>query len=680
MTLAAPDFGSKVKTEQSVTSIASQRQYENRLLEAHDRVLRLIADDADLVDCLREIAEKLKELYAHAEIVIVASDPNSGERIGLAATIERLEKGFDPTNQSQACRSLNDLVDAGLANGLAAHERHLIKNHAGQSLGSILALARSSADLAHTGPEVFDSLALLAGYAIEATRRTQALMAANERFAALAKSIPGVVYQRVVRQNGDIGYTYISDAAQDLFGVSPDEILSNPQALFDCHGPDYYATFHERLLSASRALELWDVEATIITRDGTRKFTHAIARPHREPDGSVVWNGVILDQTRIKEAELEAAAASTRTRDAIIESIPQAFALYDPEDRLITWNSRFLELYPELVDVITTGTSYEALLRAEIEAGIDPIPDGEAFESYVEHRLGQHRSSECAIERQLPNGRWILINEHRTADGGVVVLHTDISELKDREAALARSNRELEAFASIASHDLQEPLRKVEAFGDRLKHKFGDTLGDDGTMYIERMQSAVSRMRALINDLLDYSRVSTKGRPFGPVNLSSVLSDVVSDLEVSIEEVGGEVSFEALPTIDADPTQMRQLFQNLIANALKFQRPGVQPKVEIRAEVMEKGSNIKRRRCRIDVVDNGIGFDMKYADRIFGIFQRLHTRNEYEGTGVGLATCRKIAERHQGVITVQSRTGVGTTFSIEVPCQQPKTDNRGVGR
>ena len=176
-----------------------------------------------------------------------------------------------------------------------------------------------------------ESLKLLTGYAIDSTRRTQALLSADERFAALAKNIPGVVYQRVVRPNGDIRYTYISDAAMDLFGVAPEEILSNPQALFDCHGPDYYATFHDRLLAASRTMKLWDVEATIITRDGTRKFTHALARPHKEADGSVVWNGVILDQTRIKEAEIEAAAASTRTRDAIIESIPQAFALYDPQ-------------------------------------------------------------------------------------------------------------------------------------------------------------------------------------------------------------------------------------------------------------------------------------------------------------------------------------------------------------
>lgn len=648
-----------------------------QILEAHTRVLQLIAGDANLADCLKEIAVRLKSLTGNAEAVILASDPNSGGTVSAATTATSLEASVRSLTSSHHDRRLETIEDIIAAHCLHVGLHHDVRNHHGQKLGAILILAEDSVPPISPDTKILDNFALLTGYAIEATGRTRALVAANERFAALAKNVPGVVYQRVVRPSGDIRYTYISDAAQDLFGVSPDEILSDPQALFDCHGPDYYATFHERLLAASRLLQLWDVEATIIARDGTRKFTHAIARPHREADGSVVWNGVILDQTRIKEAELGAAAASKRTRDAIIESIPQAFALYSPEDCLVTWNSRFLELYPELGDVIVTGTSYETFLRAEISAGIDPIAEELSLQDHVDQRLEMHRDSGHVLERQLPNGRWILVNEHHTADGGVVVLHTDITELKDREAALARSNRELEAFASIASHDLQEPLRKIDAFGDRLKRKYSEQLGEDGNMYIDRMRSSVSRMRALINDLLDYSRVTTKAKPFVPVDLTVVLQEVVSDLEVRIEDVDGEVVFNNLPAIDADRTQMRQLFQNLIANAMKFHRPGEPPRVEVRADIVERSKNVNPHRCRIDVIDNGIGFDMKYADRIFGIFQRLHTRAEYEGTGVGLATCRKIAERHQGEISVQSRPGEGTTFSIEVPIRQPKVELQG---
>ena len=649
----------------------------SELLEAHSAVLRLIASDADLVDCLKEVAFRLKTITGGAEALVIALDPESGEAVSAGATdgdmAQALRRLTAPPTDRHSLTIDDMIANEGRSIGL----RHDVANHGGRKLGVMMVLGETSGASAPPDFRVLNDLSLLTAYAIEATGRTRALVAANERFAALAKNIPGVVYQRVVRPNGDIRYTYISDSAQDLFGVSPEEILSDPQALFDCHGPDYYSTFRERLLTASRSLQLWDVEATIIARDGTRKFTHAIARPHREADGTVVWNGVILNQTRIKEAELEAAAASRRTRDAIIESIPQAFALFDPNDCLVTWNSRFLELYPELDDVIVAGTSYEALLQAELSAGIDPLPEGVSLQEHLESRLEQHRRAGHVVERRLPNGRWILINEHHTTDGGVVVLHTDITELKAREAALARSNQELEAFASIASHDLQEPLRKIDAFGDRLKRKFGTELGDDGNMYIDRMRSSVSRMRALINDLLDYSRVTTKAKPFTRVDLTEVLRDVVSDLEVRIEEVDGMVVFDHLPTVDADRTQMRQLFQNLIANAMKFHREGEAPRVEIRAEIAEKSMNLNPHRCRIDVIDNGIGFDMKYASRIFGIFQRLHTRAEYEGTGVGLATCRKIAERHQGEISVRSRPGEGTTFSIDIPLRQPMAGGEG---
>jgi signal transduction histidine kinase len=647
------------------------------LLDTHDQVLRLIARDAELAECLKVIASALKDLHRGADCLVVALEPDDGGIWSGASTSPALDKVLSELMETDGAGDPL-VIDACLNNAhLRLGERHRIHSHACEPLGDLMVVEASSEAPSEVDPKALNSLKLLTGYAIDSTRRTRALLSANERFSALAKNIPGVVYQRVVRPNGDIGYTYISDAAKDLFGVTPEEILSDPQALFDCHGPDYYATFHDRLLAASRALKLWDVEATIITRDGTRKFTHAIARPHRESDGSVVWNGVILDQTRIKEAEIEAAAASTRTRDAIIESIPQAFALFDSDDRLVTWNSRFLELYPELGDVIAHGTGYESLLRAEIESGIDPVPEDKTFEQHAAERIEQHRLSGHILQRRLPNGRWILINEHRTGDGGVVVLHTDITELKDREAALARSNRELEAFASIASHDLQEPLRKVEAFGDRLKRKYETELGDDGKMYIDRMQNSVIRMRALINDLLDYSRVTTKGKPFQPIDLNEVLADVVSDLEVRIEEVDGEVALAPLPVIDADRIQMHQLFQNLVSNALKFHCPDQPPRVRIQAEMVDLGQSIKQRCCQITVADNGIGFDMKYADRIFGIFQRLHSRAEFEGTGIGLATCRKIVERHDGMIDVQSASGEGTTFTIELPIRQARSETAG---
>jgi len=225
---------------------------------------------------------------------------------------------------------------------------------------------------------------------------------------------------------------------------------------------------------------------------------------------------------------------------------------------------------------------------------------------------------------------------------------------------LENSNRELQDFASIAAHDLQEPLRKIQAFGDRLQTRFAAKLPEDGKDYIERMLASAKRMRKLIDDLLTYSRVTTQAKPFEKVDLNSLLTDVLSDLEVRIEQVGGRVDRSSLPVIAADSSQMRQLLQNLISNALKFSRPGVPPIVTVTAK-------LENNNCVLSVSDNGIGFDEKYLDRIFAIFQRLHGKQEYEGTGVGLAVCRRIVDRHGGFITAKSTQGEGATFLVSLP-------------
>jgi signal transduction histidine kinase len=250
-------------------------------------------------------------------------------------------------------------------------------------------------------------------------------------------------------------------------------------------------------------------------------------------------------------------------------------------------------------------------------------------------------------------------------------------ELKSYAVKLERSNRELQDFASVAAHDLQEPLRKVQAFSDRLKSKYAASFDDQGRDYLERVQNAARRMQTLINDLLTYARVSTKAQPFVPTDLAEAARAVVSDLEVRIEQVKGHVEVGDLPTVDADPLQVRQLMQNLIGNALKYHRPEEAPRVKVysRLAAEEGPSSASASQdgvCQILVEDNGIGFDEVYSERIFTIFQRLHGRNEYEGTGVGLAVCRKIADRHGGTITARSTPGKGSTFLVTLPVRQQK--------
>jgi signal transduction histidine kinase len=241
------------------------------------------------------------------------------------------------------------------------------------------------------------------------------------------------------------------------------------------------------------------------------------------------------------------------------------------------------------------------------------------------------------------------------------------SELHTANTALRHSNRELEQFASVASHDLQEPLRKIEAFGDRLKIN-RDTLNEQSRDYLDRILSSASRMRKLINDLLAFARVATRAQPFRSVDLRQVAREVVGDLEGRIQQVDGQVELGELPQIDADPLQVRQLLQNLIANGLKFHRPDVKPMVRVNARRLEVDGQPPS--VELSVADNGIGFEEQYLDRIFVVFQRLHGRTEFEGTGIGLAICRKIVERHGGTITACSRLGEGSTFIVTLPVEQ----------
>jgi PAS domain S-box-containing protein len=268
------------------------------------------------------------------------------------------------------------------------------------------------------------------------------------------------------------------------------------------------------------------------------------------------------------------------------------------------------------------------------------------------------------------------INENGRVMGSVVVFK-DITERKrvderlaQKAAELARSNSELEQFAFVASHDLQEPLRKIQAFGDRLKTKCQGAIAADAHDYLERMQSASARMRTLIDDLLTFSRVIRSSEPFVSVDLSRIAKEVLGDLELRLEKSGANIEVGNLPKIEADALQMRQLLLNLLTNALKFQPPGAHPVVKVQARTFNLPSGEEM--CELTVADNGIGFEEKYLEKIFAVFQRLHGRAEYEGTGVGLAVCRRIADRHHGDITAKSQLGQGATFVVTLPMRQAK--------
>ena len=232
-----------------------------------------------------------------------------------------------------------------------------------------------------------------------------------------------------------------------------------------------------------------------------------------------------------------------------------------------------------------------------------------------------------------------------------------------RTRELAEVNRELDNFARIASHDLKEPLRLMTAYAQILRTEYRDKLDETGRMYLERIEAAAERQRALVGDILSYSRDTTPGNTAIPVDLNKMVAEVVADLEVRIKETGGSVISNTLAVAPGDPIQIHQLLLNLIANALKFHRQGVPPIVKISTEV-EKGG------VKLTVEDNGIGFDLKYSDRIFSPFERLHSGKAYEGTGMGLAIVRRIAERHAGTVKAWSSIGQGSRFEVWLPAHE----------
>ena len=282
------------------------------------------------------------------------------------------------------------------------------------------------------------------------------------------------------------------------------------------------------------------------------------------------------------------------------------------------------------------------------------------------------------VDHEFPGiGRKIMLLNARLVSQGphlpriILLAIEDITErrftewrLAEQHRELERSNAALDEFASVASHDLQEPVRKILSFGDLLNASAGPALEGQAREYLARMLSAAARMRTLIRDLLTYSQVTTRVQPFVSTDLAQIAREVIADLETAIAESGGRVEVGDLPVIAADPLQMRQLLQNLLGNALKYRRKETPPVVRLTC------SSPDGQHRAIAVTDNGIGFNEKHAGKIFRMFVRLHGRAQYEGSGIGLAICRKIAERHGGTIAATSTVGKGATFTVTLPVTQ----------
>jgi PAS domain S-box-containing protein len=385
----------------------------------------------------------------------------------------------------------------------------------------------------------------------------------------------------------------------------------------------------------------------------------------------------IVAERNVSEAEvaLQRLVAAEAKYRGVIDAAPDAIVIVTREGTIDLVNRQAELLFGYSRDDLL-GQSVELLIpgrfhdrhgdhRARYEAHPQTRPMGVGLELHGRHRSGREFPVEISLSPMWPEGEFLVtavIRDVTDRKRTEQQLRQTADLLARQTTELARSNEELERFAYIASHDLQEPLRMVASYTQLLARRYRGKLDEDADEFIGYAVSGANRMQQLIRDLLEYSRVGTRGGAFELVDCGEIVAQVLGDLAAAIGETDATVVTGALPTVRADRSQLRQLFQNLIGNALKY-RSDAPPVVRIDAD--RKGDE-----WHFTVRDNGIGIAPEYAERIFVVFQRLHTQAEYPGTGIGLAICKRIVERHGGRIWVESVAGEGTTFHFTLPVQE----------
>lgn len=385
-----------------------------------------------------------------------------------------------------------------------------------------------------------------------------------------------------------------------------------------------------------------------------------------------------LEELRRQNEELRSSEAKFL---GLFENAPDSIIILDSRARIVLVNTQTEKMF---------GYRREELLGKEIEmlvperfrgqhignrnsyyANPHTRPMGMGLDLFVLCKDGSEMPVEISLSPlRLADGLFITsiirdVTERKKYEDYIKNINQELeARVQKRTEELARSNAELEQFAYVASHDLQEPLRMVASYTQLLAKRYQGRLDADADEFINYAVDGANRMQRLINDLLAYSRVSTKGREFQPTDCAEVLKRTLQNLQLAIEESGGTITHDQLPTVMADGLQLSQVFQNLIANGLKF-RADRPPHVHISAQRRETD-------WLFSVADNGIGIDPQYFDRIFIIFQRLHGPKDYTGSGIGLSICKKIVERHGGKIWVDSEYGKGSTFYFTIPIREIK--------
>jgi PAS domain S-box-containing protein len=457
--------------------------------------------------------------------------------------------------------------------------------------------------------------------------------------------------------------------AEKIYGYSAQEMVGKP--IFTL-APDSERERTSKLLEEVKSgRKVAHYEAQRIKKDGAKIDILVTLSPIKNVDGEITGiSAIVRDITERKKAE-RALAESEERLNATIKSSPDSIISSDLNLDIISCNQASMDMYG--------ASSSEELIGLNALELVDP-KDRPKLREAAKIALSEERSVTLELNSVTLDGKKVFPveisgNSIRDAEGnptGFVAITKDITERKNAEkeretliGELERSNQELQQFAYIASHDLQEPLRTISSFTQLLARRYKGQIDKDADEFIDFIVDGTNRMQAMIKDLLKYSRVQTRGEEFRPTDVQNALDQALFNLKVTIDENNAEITHDKLPTVIADEKQLIQLFQNLIGNAIKFKKPDEPPKIHILSRKDEENEE-----HIFGVSDNGIGMDQQYAGRIFELFQRLHTRDEYKGTGIGLAVAKKIVERHGGHIWVESEPGAGSTFYFTIPVKE----------
>ncbi|MCD6064733.1 MAG: putative Histidine kinase [Flavipsychrobacter sp.] len=497
------------------------------------------------------------------------------------------------------------------------------------------------------------------------------LQESEERYKDLFDNATDLIH--ICAPEGEIWY--VNNAWTDTLGYTDDETKGS--SLYDYVAEQDFPQlkkYRERIIAGHKPAERLII--SLVTKDKKLVTAEASITCKFENGKPVYTRGILRNITKRLEYEKQFAFYTDRIEEQkknieqLITSAPDAIIVINEQSKILLWNPMAEELFgwkaSEVINTMLPNVIIPLSYREAHWKGMERLlttGESKILNKTVEvtglHKTRGEVDIAITISRTKVGNRWNFIAFLRD----ITAQKESQKQLAIKQQLLEKQNKELEQYAWLASHDLKEPLRKIQTFSDLLKKRYHSELPDNAQTYLGVIHNAAARMGNLIQDILSYSRVSNINEHLEMVDLNKIVADVLHDLDTAIRENGAEISTTDLGQLEADPTDMTHLFQNLISNALKYRKADVAPSIKITGEHQNGILYIR-------VKDNGIGFEAEYADKIFQMFQRLHSQKEYEGTGIGLALCKKIVERYRGHITAEGEPGVGATFTITLPVKQ----------